>query len=121
MIKTGDWTISDLVKYLVAVQQTLSPMEMDRLRQTSAFPKELSIWDDGNENQGKRFKANQLYEPLETFREMKLPTIDWGSQARWRSTSEEGRTLSNHYQDKISLPLLSQVPIFVRTEKTTTS
>ena len=90
MIKTGDWTISDLVKYLVAVQQTLTPVEMDRLRKTAAFPKELSIWGDKNEDQGKRYTASQLYEPLEIFRELKLPLIDWGTQARWRSNSEEG-------------------------------
>ena len=90
MIKTGDWTISDLVKYLVAVQRSLTPLEMDRLRQTSAFPKELSVWADKNEDQTTRYKASELYEPLDMFRELKLPVIDWGTQTRWRSTSEEG-------------------------------
>jgi hypothetical protein len=40
MIETGYWTTFDLVKYLVSVQATLTPQEFERLRQTSAFPKE---------------------------------------------------------------------------------
>lgn len=88
MIKTGDWTIADLVKYLVAVQQTLTPNEMDRLKLTSAFPKESN--DDQGKPQIARFKASDLYEPIDIFRRLKLPVVDWGTQARWRAQSEEG-------------------------------
>lgn len=87
MIKTGEWAIADLIKYLVAVQQTLSQAEMDRLRATSAFPKEKS-GEEGQEQT--RYRASDLYEPLDVFRKLKLPVIDWGSQTRWRSQSEEG-------------------------------
>lgn len=91
MIKTGDWTIADLVKYLVAVQQTLSQVELDRLRQTSAFPKELPAESpDAEQEKTKRYKASDLYEPLDVFRELKLPVIDWGTQVKWRTSSEEG-------------------------------
>lgn len=91
MIKTGDWTISDLIKYLVAVQQNLTPVEMDRLRQTSAFPKEIDN-DIPNADQERltRHKASELYEPQDIFRQLKLPVIDWGLQTKWRSSSEEG-------------------------------
>lgn len=87
MIKTGDWTIADLIKYLVAVQQTLTPLEMDRLRLTAAFPEEAT---EGGKNQATKYKASDLYEPSDVFRRLKLPIIDWGSQTRWRPQSEEG-------------------------------
>lgn len=88
MIKTGEWAIADLIKYLVAVQQTLSSTEMERLRATTAFPKEKT---EGEADQAPRFRASDLYEPLDVFRKLKLPVIDWGSQARWRAQSEERR------------------------------
>ena len=48
MIKTGDWSIYDLVKYLVAVQATLSPEELERLRLTAAFPSIVLVACDSN-------------------------------------------------------------------------
>jgi hypothetical protein len=90
MIKTGDWTIVDLVKYLVSVQSTLSGEELQRLKQTSAFAKEDSS-AGGNKAGVKvpRFKAKELYEPIDALRELKLPLIDWGTEHRWRPASEE--------------------------------
>ena len=40
MIKTGDWTIPDLVKYLVSVRSALQTIEIEGLRLTPAFPEE---------------------------------------------------------------------------------
>lgn len=93
MIKTGDWTIADLIKYLVAVQTTLVPVEFERLTMTSAFPRERYAEEKLPEN-GKpsRHKASELYEPLDVFRELKLPVIDWGTHPKWRSSSEEGHS-----------------------------
>lgn len=92
MIKTGDWTIADLVKYLVAVQQTLTSLELDRLRHTSAFPKEIhQDLPNAETERTKRYKASDLYEPLDVFKELKLPVIDWGTQTKWRASSEEGK------------------------------
>ncbi|KAI0701855.1 hypothetical protein BC835DRAFT_1435271 [Cytidiella melzeri] len=94
MIKTGDWSISDLTKYLVAVQSTLTTEEFERLCLTAAFPKEQSTSDRGSAD-GKiaRHKASDLYEPLDIFRELGLPLIDWGSKIKWRSSSEEAKFL----------------------------
>ena len=83
MIKTGDWTVADLIKYLVNVQTTLSAAEMEKLRATSAFIKE------GGEPKA-RFRAVDLYEPQDTFRQLGLPIIDWGANAKWKGASEEG-------------------------------
>ena len=84
MIKTGDWTVADLIKYLVNVQTTLSAAEMEKLRATSAFIKE-----GGGEQT--RFRAVDLYEPQDKLRQLGLPIIDWGTSTKWRGSSEEGK------------------------------
>ena len=98
MVKTGDWiTPPDLIKYLVSVQSTLQPIEIERLRLTPAFPEEVTA--EQNQNQGStlvkvpRFKASDLYEPLDVFRSFGLPIIDWrgkDGKCKWRASSEEG-------------------------------
>lgn len=101
MIRTGDWGIPELIRYLVAVEDSLTPTEMNRLRETVAFPKEepeqLNQESSPNPNglvtksPGKnRFKAMDLYEPSTALRDLGLPIIDWGNSPRWRASSEEG-------------------------------
>ena len=97
MIKTGDWTIPDLIKYLVSVQTTLQQFEIDRLRLTPAFPEEATAEQNRNPDsvpmKVPKFKASDLYEPLDAFRSLGLPIIDWGGKDgkhKWRSGSEEG-------------------------------
>lgn len=89
MIKTGDWTIHDLVKYLVSVRSTLSSTELDKLRQTAAFPLE----SPSKESKVTRRKAADLYEPSDTLRDLGLPILDWGKDNKWRPSSEEGEYL----------------------------
>ena len=90
MIKTNEWTIADLTKYLVSVKTTLTPEEIQRLKATAAFPKET---DADPSVKRTRYFASQLFEPSTTFRSLGLPVIDWGSQTKWRSSSEEGKAL----------------------------
>jgi len=97
MIKTGDWTIPDLIKYLVSVQSTLQSIEIERLRLTPAFPEEATVGQDKDgdsaPNKVPKFKASDLYEPIDVFKSLGLPIIDWqGKDGRhkWRSNSEEG-------------------------------
>ena len=90
MIKTGDWTIVDLVKYLVSVQSTLTAQELERLRHTSAFPKEGTDKEPPTGHKVQRYKAMDLYEPIDIFRELGLPLIDWGVDNRWKPSSDEG-------------------------------
>lgn len=96
MIKTGDWTVADLIKYLVNVQSTLSVTEVERLQATYAFAKE---GDTGE--QKIRFRAADLYEPQEIFRQLGLPIVDWGANAKWRGGSEEG--LQSLYRGSIQV------------------
>ena len=93
MIKTGDWSIVDLVKYLVAVQTTLNKDELERLAITAAFPKENKApTPTGETPKVARYKAGDLYEPLEIFRELGLPVLDWTGKA-WKGSSEEGERI----------------------------
>ena len=97
MIKTGDWTIPDLIKYLVSVQSTLKPIEIDRLRLTPAFPQETAAEQSKNEDGAPKkvlkLKASDLYEPLDVFRSLGLPIIDWrgkDGKHKWKPNTEEG-------------------------------
>ncbi|KAH9039973.1 hypothetical protein EDB84DRAFT_1476646 [Lactarius hengduanensis] len=93
MIKTGDWTIYDLVKYLVSIQSTLAPQEFERLRHTSAFLKEGTESVPMNGRKVQRYKAMDLYEPVDIFRGLGLPVIDWGVDNRWKPSSDEAKFL----------------------------
>ncbi|KAH7337817.1 hypothetical protein B0J17DRAFT_664321 [Rhizoctonia solani] len=85
MIHTGDWTTADLIKYLVAVRDTLSSLELDKLKQTAAFMRE----GEQGEGKPKRYLARDLYEPNDTLRNLGLPILFWSPDVKWRSGSEE--------------------------------
>jgi hypothetical protein len=95
MISSGDWGVNELMKYLVAIKDTLTPLELDRLRKTAAFPAEASqdVPDPGSPSKPRRFTPAELYEPIDTMRELHLPVLDWGTAQKWRSNSEEGRAI----------------------------
>jgi Protein of unknown function (DUF3684) len=102
MVGTGDWGIPDLIRYLVAVESSLTSTETDRLRQTVAFTKEEEEnQPNGNSNASnpqearpkKRYRAMDLYEPSSVLRELGLPIIGWGASPKWRSSSDEGYSL----------------------------
>jgi hypothetical protein len=90
MIKTNEWTVADLAKYLVSVQSTLTEEEWARLKMTSAFSKETNSNSGADSTKPSRFQAQQLYEPLDVFRQLGLPILDWGKHTKWRGTSDEG-------------------------------
>jgi hypothetical protein len=90
MVKTGDWSIPDLIGYLVQVRDTLTKEELSRLASTTAFIKE-GVQQDSSKKP--RYCAHDLYEPADIFRQLQLPVIDWGEKLKWRSNSEEGMVL----------------------------
>jgi hypothetical protein len=97
MIATGDWTTFDLVKYLVSVQSTLTDLEMGQLSETPAFLKEGAGREQsaaGTSPKVQRYRAKDLYEPIDIFRERGLPIIDWGANNEWRPESDEGKFCS---------------------------
>jgi Protein of unknown function (DUF3684) len=96
MIATGDWTTFDLVKYLVSVWSTLTVPEMGSLRETPAFPKEGAGKEQsaaGTSPNVQRYRAKDLYMPIDVFRELGLPIMDWGANNQWRPESNEGKFL----------------------------
>ncbi|KAH0825764.1 hypothetical protein J3R83DRAFT_8923 [Lanmaoa asiatica] len=90
MVKTGDWSISDLVGYLVQVRDTLTTEELARLASTAAFPTEGAPPTAGKKP---RYCAAELYEPADIFRRLQLPVLDWGEKSKWRNNSEEAKLL----------------------------
>ena len=97
MVETGDWAIPDLIDYLVSIQHTLQPTEVEKLRGNPAFPEEATT--ERNEKEGGalrkvlKVKASDLYEPLDVFRRIGLPIIDWrgkGGKREWESNSKQG-------------------------------
>ncbi|RDB24786.1 hypothetical protein Hypma_008085 [Hypsizygus marmoreus] len=93
MIKTNEWTVADLAKYLVSVQSTLSDDEWARLKVTAAFSKEANSTGGHDIGKPTRYQAQQLYEPVEVFRQLGLPVLDWGKQSKWRGSSDEAKFL----------------------------
>ncbi len=89
MVKTEDWATYDLVKYLASIESSLTFEEMGRLQWTSAFSKEGA----GPILEFIRYKAEDLYEPVDIFRELGLPVIDWGADNQWKPTSNNGKFL----------------------------
>ncbi|KAG8891638.1 hypothetical protein FRC00_013347, partial [Tulasnella sp. 408] len=89
-IVRGNWGVQDLMKYLVAIKETLTPFEKDKLRETAAFPRESA--PSGPSKPTKK-KPGELYEPTSTLRELGLPILDWGTQHKWRPKSEEAKML----------------------------
>ncbi|CAE6384073.1 unnamed protein product [Rhizoctonia solani] len=81
MIHTGDWSTADLIKYLVAVRDTLSPLEIDRLKQTAAF---MCEGQEEGEGKPKRYFARDLYEPIDALRNLGLPILFWSPTVKWK-------------------------------------
>ncbi|KAJ7497138.1 hypothetical protein FB451DRAFT_1210268 [Mycena latifolia] len=90
MIKTNEWSIFELTKYLVDVKSSLTEAEWTKLRMTAAFSKEAGV---GETNQKRtQYLAKQLYEPVDIFRQLGLPVIDWG-QHKWKASSDQAKLL----------------------------
>jgi hypothetical protein len=90
MVKTNEWSAPELCKYFSNVQSSLSQDELDRLRITPIFVREMP---SGSNDKSPRYTASQLHEPLDVFRDMKVPILDWGT-VKWRPTSDEGALIS---------------------------
>jgi hypothetical protein len=98
MIETRDWTTFDLVKYLVSIPSglNLTSLEIEYLGQTPAFLKEgagKAQLAARTTPKVQRHKVTDLYEPVDIFRELGLPIIDWGADNPWRPESDEGKFL----------------------------
>jgi hypothetical protein len=96
MVETGDWTTYDLVNYLVSLPPNLTSQEFQSFRQTPAFPKENAGRGQlapGASRKVQRYKAKDLYEPIDLLCELGLPIIDWGADNQWDPDSNHGKFL----------------------------
>ncbi|OBZ84104.1 hypothetical protein A0J61_07846 [Choanephora cucurbitarum] len=113
LISDGSWSHVELIKYLTSVQSTLSDTEIRRLHGTAIFTKEGEaprsreiskpsgqLTEDGKpimetvtRNVYKRYRASELFAPIDIARQLQLPMIYWTTNPRWRSTSDEARFL----------------------------
>ncbi|CEP14613.1 hypothetical protein [Parasitella parasitica] len=113
MISEGNWSHIELVKYLTSEQATLSDIELRRLRETAIFTKEgeepqlreisrpsSKLQPDGRpimEKQlkkiYKRYRAGDLFAPIDIVRDLKLPTIYWTAMPRWKPANDEAKFL----------------------------
>ena len=88
MLNTGEWSVSDLIKYLVRLSPPLTAQWMSILKSSKLFAREYSQNNVGN---GPRYCANELYPPVEIFRQLQLPVIDWDKKSKWMNESDEGK------------------------------
>lgn len=85
MVQTGNWSVLELVNYLVAIQASLTSHEMERLAAAAVFCKEGDLV-----NGDARLCLRDLYEPIPILRQLGLPILNWDSGVEWHETSEEG-------------------------------
>lgn len=96
LVGGGDWSHVELLTYLASNKEHFSSLEIDRLKKTPIWPKEGEAGPLGKDGKPKtvRYRANQLYEPVESLRGLGLPILDWTTQGvakPWRSSSEEAK------------------------------
>ncbi|KAE9976820.1 hypothetical protein BLS_001825 [Venturia inaequalis] len=83
------WSFTDLVQYLVSVQDDIPKQDIERLKTTAICPVEEG---QGTERQGGRlYKVSELFEPKEVFRVLGLPVLHW--PGAFRTAGPEGKFL----------------------------
>ncbi|KAF9219018.1 hypothetical protein BS17DRAFT_468537 [Gyrodon lividus] len=90
MLSTGVWTVFDLVDYLVQEEPSLTCEDLSDLRSYEIFMRESS---QNNEEENTRHRADELYPPVDIFRRLRLPVIEWSGKLEWRDTSPGSRLL----------------------------
>ncbi|KAL9630336.1 MAG: hypothetical protein Q9164_006470 [Protoblastenia rupestris] len=101
---SGKWSHVDLIKYLASVRHDIPPADIERLRSTKICPAETESLQPSNE----RYLVSDLYQPEQSIRRLKLPTLQWPGV--YRQESAEGQFLTflglrTHpgYQDLIQI------------------
>jgi hypothetical protein len=90
-VAKGNWDHQHLVKYLVSAE--LKPIEIERLKVTSIWPREVPPTADsaattGSSGTVKRYLARELLAPTPENRELGLAVIKW--TGKWRHGDDTG-------------------------------
>lgn len=84
MLLTGDWTVSNLLDYLVEEMSSLTSDDISALTMSEIFMEETSR---NIETKNTRHRAAKLYPPTDIFRRLRLPVIEWRGNPEWDDTS----------------------------------
>ena len=87
MVDTGEWSISEFINYLVRSSPPTT-QQISTLKSSKLFSREYSQHSVGNRT---RYCADELYPPVEIFRQLQLPVIDWDEKSKWMNESDEGK------------------------------
>jgi hypothetical protein len=89
----GKWSHVDLIRYLASVSNDIPASDIKRLKDTNFCTAEPIIDHEGSKKpNGNRYKVQQLYEPNDALRALRLPILEW--PAKYTSSSPEGRFLA---------------------------
>ncbi|KAI6022005.1 hypothetical protein EDC04DRAFT_2937394 [Pisolithus marmoratus] len=80
----GDWTMFDLVDYLLREQSSLTSEDHSILKSSEIFCAE---------EESTLYRVNKLYPPVEIFRCLGLPVIKWSGRSEWMDTLREAQLL----------------------------
>jgi hypothetical protein len=83
------WSHVDLIQYLASVRDDIPSQDIQRLKNT---PICLRTKHGDPDNNVKRYRVSELFEPRAEFRDLGLPALQW--QGLYRGNSPEGRLLS---------------------------
>ena len=87
MLSPGDWTVLNVIDYLVREESSLTAEDLSSLRSSKTFKRECL---QGGGQEDTHHCAAELYPPLDIFRKLRLPVIEWSRKSGWTETSSEG-------------------------------
>ncbi|KAI6101856.1 hypothetical protein F5141DRAFT_1242841 [Pisolithus sp. B1] len=90
MSSTGNWTVFNLIDYLVQEEPSLTSEDFSTLKLSKIFMNESL---QGNEEENTCYRIDELYPPVDIFRRLRLPVIKWSGKSEWMDTSFEAQLL----------------------------
>ncbi|KAF8431278.1 hypothetical protein L210DRAFT_3651176 [Boletus edulis BED1] len=92
LLAQGNWTVFDLIKYLTQDKERslLTDDDLKTLKISRIFMREHS---QGNDEENTGYRTDELYPPVDTFRKLRLPVIEWKEKLGWSDTSREAQWL----------------------------
>lgn len=89
MLTMGDWTALDLIDYLIQKESLMSFEDLTALESSAIFIKENLQSNEENT----RHRACELFPPMDIFRKLRLPVIEWSGMSEWWDASPAAQLL----------------------------
>ncbi|KAI6104041.1 hypothetical protein EDD16DRAFT_1900225 [Pisolithus croceorrhizus] len=90
MSSTRNWTVLNLIDYLVQEEPSLTAEDFSTLKSSKIFMSESS---QGNEEENTYYCIGGLYPPVDIFRRLRLPVIKRSGKSEWMDISPEAQLL----------------------------